>query len=43
MCPLEIGRRVHYPDLVSGKTLPWRDGKAALTLAGEDVAVLQLE
>ena len=28
-------------ELVSGRTLPWRDGKATLTLEGEGVAVLE--
>ena len=29
-------------DLVSGKTIEWKDGKATLTLEGEDVALLEL-
>jgi hypothetical protein len=30
-------------ELISGKTVTWTDGKAALTLSGEDVAVLELK
>jgi hypothetical protein len=30
-------------ELVRGETIPWIDGKARLTLDGEDVAVIELE
>ena len=30
-------------ELVSDRTIPWRDGRLTLTLSGEDVAVLDLQ
>jgi hypothetical protein len=30
-------------DLVSGRTLHWQDGRTTLTLAAEDVAVVELK
>jgi hypothetical protein len=39
---LQTGAPSASRELVSGRTICWNDGKAAITLQGEDVAVVDL-